>query len=114
MRIESTLTDLGCTRLAPMGTAEVEMEEVEAHVLPWVDHIRATLDGLATVNGCAPGPAAPKEAGAEPAASASPSMKADGLSLALATAAGLAVGVGCICLLLQTCRARASGAWQRG
>ena len=54
LRIERMLTEIGCVLLAPMGMAEVEMEEVEMRVLPWADTVAAACSHVAdAVAACA-------------------------------------------------------------
>ena len=42
-KLQKALLEHGCTLLVPYGGAEVEMEEVEVSVLPWVDGVAAAL-----------------------------------------------------------------------
>lgn len=42
-RLQSGLVDAGCTLIHAMGTAEVEIEEVEQSVLPWIQAIDGAL-----------------------------------------------------------------------
>ncbi|KOO26002.1 hypothetical protein Ctob_003310 [Chrysochromulina tobinii] len=38
-KLQKALIDAGATLLVPMGSAEVEMEEVEVSIIPWVDTV---------------------------------------------------------------------------
>lgn len=44
-RVLKTLLSNGCTRLVPLGMAEVELQPVEACVLPWAHAVCAAVDG---------------------------------------------------------------------
>mmetsp|Transcript_45093 Transcript_45093/g.118237 ORF Transcript_45093/g.118237 Transcript_45093/m.118237 type:complete len:211 (-) Transcript_45093:204-836(-) len=42
-KLQKALVAVGCSVLVPLGGAEVEMEEVDVAVLPWVDGVAAAL-----------------------------------------------------------------------
>ena len=47
-RLQTALTDKhGCTALLPVTCAEIEIQEVDESVMPWVDAVIAALDALA-------------------------------------------------------------------